>query len=473
MSNYQVMPELTDEEYSELKADIERRGVMIPIEYDELGNVLDGYHRLKICGELGIKDFPKVIRAGMSESEKLTHARKLNMARRQLTGEQRRELIRDQLRATPEQSDRQIAQALGVHHTTVSSQRKELEASGDVAKLATSTDTLGREQPRCRKPAQRSTGSELAKTSIPEHGDNDDFRPCESEVEDNQEPQAQSELDTTEIPHKFVTVFNPTKREETAMKNPEVVARMQETGTNAVNAEKQLNREAKAGRKAYELVDEMPEENCRLFTADIRDGLKEIADNSVDVIITDPPYGKEYISLYGELSKLARRVLKPTGSLVVMTGQSYLPEVMSRLGQYMSYHWTMCYLTPGGKSPQMFQKKVNTFWKPVLWYVKDGYESDYVGDVLKSPVNANEKDYHAWGQSLGGMLEIVERLSYPEDVILDPFLGGGTTGVAALVKGRKFIGTDIEPGHVEISRERIKERYDNARSKTGTNTLAR
>ena len=99
--NYQVMPELTAEEYAELKADIALRGVMVPIEYDEAGNVLDGYHRLRICGELGIKDYPRVIRSGMSEAEKLTHARKLNMARRHLTQEQKRGLIREQLRATP------------------------------------------------------------------------------------------------------------------------------------------------------------------------------------------------------------------------------------------------------------------------------------------------------------------------------------------------------------------------------------
>lgn len=56
MSKYQVMPELTAEEYSELKADIAERGVMVPIEYDEQGNVLDGYHRLKICEELDSVD---------------------------------------------------------------------------------------------------------------------------------------------------------------------------------------------------------------------------------------------------------------------------------------------------------------------------------------------------------------------------------------------------------------------------------
>ena len=445
---YQVMPELTAEEYSELKEDISRRGIMVPVEYDELGNVLDGYHRLKICGELGIKEFPKVIRAGMTEPEKLTHARKLNMARRQLTGDQKRELIRDQLKATPEQSDRQIAKTLGVSHVTVGTQRRELESIGQIDQSSRKTKD-GRIYPAIRKPP-----TNLQDTTERENNSHNgqELRPCAEHTETRPEP-------AEPVIQKPVTVFNPTKREITAMKNPEVIARMQATGTNAVNAEKQINRESKAERKAYELQDNIPEGMLRLFAADIRDGLKDIESGSVDAIITDPPYGREYIPLYGALSEIASRVLKPNGSLIVMIGQSYLPEIVQELGRCMSYHWTMSYLTPGGQSPQMFKKRVNTFWKPVLWYVKSEYKGDYVGDVLKSPVNANEKDYHEWGQSLGGMLEIVERLSNPNDVILDPFLGGGTTGVAAMCKGRKFIGTDIELGHVELSRKRIREEY--------------
>lgn len=234
MSEYQVMPELTAEEYAELKADIELRGVMVPIEYDEYGNVLDGYHRLKICSELGIKEYPKVIRAGMTEAEKLTHARKLNMARRQLTQEQRRVLIREQIKATPEKSDRQIAQALGVHHTTVAVQRRDMEESGDVAKLATSRDTLGREQPRTRKlsvrvndvPAQEASieAERLTKASNSEHGEKDEIRPCQdhSEPETEQHSINNPEPNPDKSQRKPVTVFNPTWRELTAMRNPGV-----------------------------------------------------------------------------------------------------------------------------------------------------------------------------------------------------------------------------------------------------------
>ena len=145
---YQVMPDLTPDEYAELKADIAARGVMVPIEFDEHGNILDGHHRLKICKELGITDYPKVIRAGMTEQEKRTHARKLNMARRQLNREQKQELIREQLRETPEKSDRQIAANLGVDKNTVNAQRKQLESTGEIHQLKTSIGADGKERPR-------------------------------------------------------------------------------------------------------------------------------------------------------------------------------------------------------------------------------------------------------------------------------------------------------------------------------------
>ena len=413
MQDFQVMPPLSTEEYAELKNDIEKRGVMVPIEYDEKGNVLDGHHRLQICAELGIKDFPKVIRAGMTEEEKRTHARKLNMARRQLNREQKQELIREQLRETPEKSDRQIAHGLGVSDKTVGAQRKEMESTAEIPQLKTSIGADGKERPR-------------------------------------------------QIERKPVTIFNPTRREEKAVQKPDVVQRMADTGESAIYAARRISQEEKAERKAYTLSNEIPEGMMKLYNGDIRDGLPVIPDNSVDYIITDPPYPAEYISLYGSLSRIAARVLKPGGSMIVMCGQSYLPDVINQLCTAMKYHWCMVYETPGGQSPQLFHKRVNTFWKPLLWFTKGDYAGDYIGDVLKSPANDNDKRFHEWGQSLGGMQDIVQRFTNPGDIILDPFLGGGTTGVAAVTMGRKFIGADIEQKNVDISEQRIKEAYANA-----------
>lgn len=145
---YQVMPDLSPDDYNELKNDIAKRGVQVAVEYDEDGNILDGHHRVRACQELGITDWVKVVRVGMSENQKKEHARKLNMARRHLTRDQRQELIRQQLRDTPENSDRQIAVGLGVDHKTVGSQRERLATGGEIPHVNTSIGSDGKEYPR-------------------------------------------------------------------------------------------------------------------------------------------------------------------------------------------------------------------------------------------------------------------------------------------------------------------------------------
>ncbi len=179
--------------------------------------------------------------------------------------------------------------------------------------------------------------------------------------------------------------------------------------------------------------------------------------NSIDVILTDPPYEREFLPVYEDLAKLAAHALKPGGSLVVMVGQSYLPDVVELMAPHMRYHWTLCYLTPGGQAVQLWQRNVNTFWKPVLWYVKGEYNGKWLGDVARSNVNDNDKRFHHWGQSESGMADLFDRVANQGDVILDPFLGGGTTGVVAVSLGHEFIGADIDPTIVETARQRIQE----------------
>lgn len=114
---YQLLPCLSEDEYAALKADIAERGVMVPVELDEAGNVLDGHHRLQVCAELGIEDYPTIIRPGLTEDEKRAHVLALNLDRRHLNREQRGELAR-QLRADG-WSLRRIGDKLGVSAPTV------------------------------------------------------------------------------------------------------------------------------------------------------------------------------------------------------------------------------------------------------------------------------------------------------------------------------------------------------------------
>src|SRR5258708_6847165 len=120
---YQLLPDLPPDEYTALKADIAANGVLVPVELDEFGIILDGHHRARACRGPGINDYPTVVRRGMSEEEKRAHARKLNVLRRHLNREQTRALVEDQLLETPGWSNNRIGQMLGVDGKTITAVR--------------------------------------------------------------------------------------------------------------------------------------------------------------------------------------------------------------------------------------------------------------------------------------------------------------------------------------------------------------
>lgn len=219
---------------------------------------------------------------------------------------------------------------------------------------------------------------------------------------------------------------------------------------------KERKKQAKAEEQKCQpetVADLPPSADLRL--GDFRRSLADIADGSVDAIVTDPPYGRDALPLYADLSVFAARTLKPGGSCLVMVGQSYLPDALTALASALSYQWTLAYLTPGGQSPQIWPRKVNTFWKPVIWLVKGAYSGDWIGDVIKTPVNDNDKRFHEWGQGEYGIQKLLEIASRPGDLVCDPFLGGGTTGVIALATGRRFVGCDADESAMNTARARM------------------
>jgi hypothetical protein len=120
---YQLLPPLSGDEYTALKADIAEHGIRVPVDVDENGALLDGHHRAAIAAELGI-DCPTRVVPGLSEEDKRHHAVAVNAHRRMLTREQRRDLVAAELQRDPSRSDRAIGRITGVDHKTVGAMRR-------------------------------------------------------------------------------------------------------------------------------------------------------------------------------------------------------------------------------------------------------------------------------------------------------------------------------------------------------------
>jgi DNA modification methylase len=89
----------------------------------------------------------------------------------------------------------------------------------------------------------------------------------------------------------------------------------------------------------------------------------------------------------------------------------------------------------------MHIKRVLCEWKPVVWFVRDTRGSkSWVADRMSG--SKPRKDLHEWAQGVDEVCYLIEQLSEPGDLIVDPFAGSGSFGYAALSMGRKFIGAE-------------------------------
>lgn len=237
------------------------------------------------------------------------------------------------------------------------------------------------------------------------------------------------------------------------------------SGRDAAKAVEQTVKKSEktAKKKTDRAAKEKREKNATATTpvlhiCGVGDLKKHVKKSSIDAVITDPPYPKDFLDVYSELGQFCNHSLKPSGVLVCMVGQSYLPEIMALLSEYLTYRWSCAYLTPGGQAVQLWDREVNTFWKPLLVFSKSGAKSGrWIGDVFSSDVNDNDKDHHHWGQSESGMAKIIRAFSEPGEHVCDPFLGGGTTAVVSCEMGREFTGCDIESSCIETTLGRFSQ----------------
>lgn len=270
-------------------------------------------------------------------------------------------------------------------------------------------------------------------------------------------------IDTKKELSKVASVSHDTitKVKKIQERAPEEVKAKLRTGEVSINAAyKEIKKEEKKAEKENERdrlaeIGKNKKIEIDLRLGDFEEVFKDIPDGSIDCIITDPPYPKEFIEVWSKLSRFAKRVLKPNGFCISYSGQMHLPEVMKRMGENLDYYWSFALMHTGSR--QLINgRSLFCGWKPILVY-QNGFSK------LKKPfddfINGSgmEKTHHRWQQSEMELKHLIDNFTVEGDTILEPFAGSGTTILAALKNNRNVIGAEIDEKSFYIAKQRISE----------------
>jgi len=205
----------------------------------------------------------------------------------------------------------------------------------------------------------------------------------------------------------------------------------------------------------------------KILCQDCDQGMADISDSSIDIIFTDPPYIKElYHGAYSLLAKHAPRILKPSGWLISYTPQYHLQEIMEILGGSLNYYWLIAQMNyhkaeagiwhPNSSLQAVHYVNALCGFKPIVVYQKPPFKKPpkLFLDVVSG---RKSKKHHPWEQSIHEALHILSRFSSEGDIILDPFMGSGTTILAANLLGLECIGFEIDPNTYEVAKQRLNQ----------------
>jgi ParB-like chromosome segregation protein Spo0J len=411
---YQLLPPLSAEEFASLKADIAVNGVLVPVVIDaDSGETIEGHHRVRAWTELrtekvAVPDYPREVRRFEDDEARTAFILAANLFRRHLTRAQRAEVV-----ATLRErgwSLRRVSGAIGVHHETV---RRDLEGVADATGASDDTPTIvGRDQKSYPARRNKAAPSIIVKSA-------------------RDEGRARAALSALgeEAPAGLLGL---------------------------TRAEERARLAALARRRSEDVPARIDGPGWEVRTGDLREVLADIADQSVDAIVCDPPYNREGLPSYSMLSEFAARVLKPGRLCVAYCGKVWLPDHFDRLAEHLEYVWTGAIFLPGRHT--IFRRKmIFGRWRPVAFFSAGTYDvrTTIVDALMAEGSGEKGPGDHPWQQTVGPFARLVEMAARPGELVLDPFLGSGTTALACLATGRRFLGCDVDPGAVSLALERI------------------
>jgi len=226
-----------------------------------------------------------------------------------------------------------------------------------------------------------------------------------------------------------------------------------------LKAERELREEKARSKQAIQASHTSDKTDIQIFPGDFRSVLPSVLEDSkTDLFLTDPPYPEQSLLLWRELGELASKKLKPGGFLVGISGSRFLDQVMTHLSVKLTYVWVgMLHLQ--GQTCSHPSRRMISSCRPVLIYARK-HKS---GSIPKPPnlardvvtTNGADTTWHPFGQKVVVFKELIEWFSRPNDLVVDPFAGGGTVPAACRVTLRRCVATELEPAHFKNLQRRI------------------
>ena len=209
--------------------------------------------------------------------------------------------------------------------------------------------------------------------------------------------------------------------------------------------------------------------DATLYLGDAREIVPHLT--IVQSMITDPPYGIDG-GRGGDSKKFGKGAYEGDWD----DTEDYIAFDVVRVVELCLQKCNWAAITPGTRCLHMYPRPrdIGCFWtpasvthgpwgftnfQPILFYGNDFRAGRGALPSGKALTEIAEKNGHPCPKPIGAMKWLVEKTSRPNDIVLDPFMGSGTTGVACVNLGRKFIGIEWQRKYFDIACKRIEEAH--------------
>lgn len=236
--------------------------------------------------------------------------------------------------------------------------------------------------------------------------------------------------------------------------------------------------------------------NMMLIKGNCIEAMKSLKDNSVDLIVTDPPYNlgnfmrnrgtnlkkmrenffgdagwddleyNEWVENMNAFFEESTRILKKGGSMIVFMSLIKVETLIKLAEKNKLYYKTTGIWHKTNPMPRNMNLHFINSVEGWVYFVNKARtgtfnnDSKAIHDFIETPLTpGNEKKYggHPTQKPESVIKHFIEILSNPGEVVMDPFMGSGTTGVVAKRHGRSFIGVELQEDYFDVALKRVSD----------------